>query len=345
LQRRRVNQAYGLHNLYIAALLIFVVVIIGVIGYMAIEGYSFVESLYMVIITIATVGFEEVRPLDGAGMYFTIFLIVISLGIFGYAITTLTRFVIEGEFNNYYFFRKMEQKISHISNHIVICGYGRNGRQVAAELSLLKQPFIIIEEDSLIIAELRKDGIELYIQGDATQDEVLERASIGTARALITTLPNDANNTFVALTARSMNSRLNIIARASDASSDVKLKRAGASNVIMPDKLGGIQMAKLVMHPDLVEFVDNILMQSNKNVTLAEIAGSGISAGFLNATIGEIEAGSGSGAMIIGLKTERGDYKYNPLPEERIGRQDKLFVLGTPEQIALMRSSLATGNS
>ena len=227
--------------------------------------------------------------------------------------------------------------INQTNNHIIICGYGRNGSQACRELTQHNQPFLVIESKESVIARMREDGIKLFIQGDATLDSVLENAGVDKARALITTLPSDADNTFVVLTARHLNPKLTIISRASGNYSDVKLKRAGANNVIMPDKLGGTHMAKLVLQPDVVEFVDNILLHEGRKVRLEEITGTDINACFLEGSIGQLKERTGSGATIIGIKTATGDYVYNPSPDSKVTCNDKLFVLGTPEQIQKLK--------
>lgn len=327
----------GLNNLYYAGLLLVIVLIIGVTGYRVIEGFSLLDSLYMVIITMATVGFGEVQPLSDAGKVFTMILILSSFGIFGYVITTITRFIMDGGFKIFYLQKKAERMINQTNNHIIICGYGRNGSQACRELTQHNQPFLVIESKESVIARMREDGIKLFIQGDATLDSVLENAGVDKARALITTLPSDADNTFVVLTARHLNPKLTIISRASGNYSDVKLKRAGANNVIMPDKLGGTHMAKLVLQPDVVEFVDNILLHEGRKVRLEEITGTDINACFLEGSIGQLKERTGSGATIIGIKTATGDYVYNPSPDSKVTCNDKLFVLGTPEQIQKLK--------
>jgi voltage-gated potassium channel len=332
------RNASGLNDLYYAGILLLVVLIAGIVGFRLIEGFSLLDSLYMVVITIATVGFNEVHPLTDAGKIFTIILILSSFGTFAYAITTITRFIVDGGFKNYYLHKKAHRMISQTNNHVIICGYGRNGSQACRELAQHNQPFIVIESKDSVIARIREDGIKLFIQGDATQDSVLESAGASKAKALITTMPSDADNTFVVLTARHMNPSMTIISRASGNYSDVKLKRAGANNVIMPDKLGGIQMAKLVIQPDVVEFIDNILLFGGQKVRLEEIPGTDINACFLEGNIGDLQVRTSSGAAIIGIKTGAGEYVYNPSPEDKITCDDKLFVLGTPEQIDKLKS-------
>jgi voltage-gated potassium channel len=326
-------------KLYVALLLILAMISIGISGYILIEKYTFLEAFYMTIITIATVGFQEVHPLSDVGKIFTAFLIITSFGTFAYAISAITKYVVEGEFNYYYKFYKVNNTISKLNNHVVICGYGRNGKQAATALHMNKQNFVIIEKSEVLAEQIKEHGF-LCIQGDCTQDEILNKSGISNARALITTLPIDADNLFVVLTARSINSKLTIISRASDDNSDKKLKIAGANNVIMPDKIGGAHMASLVIKPDVIEFIDHITGQGGPNINLEEIVFSELPEHLRNHTIKDLEIRNKSGANIIGYKTNEGEYVINPSAETKIIPGAKLFVLGTPEQVRKLRELL-----
>ena len=323
-------------KLYLALALILAMISIGICGFIIIEQYTLLEAFYMTIITIATVGFQEVRPLSDAGKFFTAFLIITSFGTFAYAISAITKYVVEGEFNYYYKFFKVNNTIQKLNNHVVICGYGRNGKQAATVLLSNKQQFVIIEKSETLVEQVREHGF-LCIQGDCTQDEILYKTGIANARALITTLPIDADNLFVVLTARSINPKLTIISRASDDNSDKKLKIAGANNVIMPDRIGGAHMASLVIKPDVIEFLDHITGQGGPNINLEEIVFNELPEQLRNHTIKDLEVRNKSGANIIGFKTAGGEYVINPSADTKIIPGAKLFVLGTPEQVAKLR--------
>ncbi|MFA7361409.1 MAG: potassium channel family protein [Candidatus Kapaibacterium sp.] len=213
-------------------------VVIGVAGYILLENYTFVEAFYMTMITITTAGYLEVHPLSDAGRIFTSLYLVTNIGIFFYGATTIVGLVIEGEFKNFYKNYNVKKKISELKDHVIICGYGRNGKQVCLELKDDKHPYMIIEKRENIIEELKTDENNLFIDGDATEEEVLIAAGIKNAKAIITTLPEDPDNVYVVLTARELNPSITIISRASNESSVNKLKRAGANNVIMPEKIG-----------------------------------------------------------------------------------------------------------
>jgi voltage-gated potassium channel len=326
--------------MYLAVLLLLAIVIIGTVGYMLIEDYSVVDALYMTIITMSTVGFGEVDPLSTGGRIFTFFLIVISFGIFAYAVTTLTRYIVDGIFRYYYMDVKVGKKIVKLKNHVIVCGYGRNGRQAMEELMQRNMDAVIIDSQENIIDEIRGYPNMLYIQGDATSEETLESAGIKQARALITALPNDANNLFVVLTARELNPNLKIISRASDGQSVKKLKSAGATNVIMPDRIGGQRMAKLVAQPDVVEFLDYIMLQSPDAVYIEELSCNNLDSCFTNRSIGEWSIRKHTGANIIGLKTRDNKYVVNPGPDAKISSNDQLFVLGKKDQIQKLKDVL-----
>lgn len=329
----------SLKHAYFTMGLVLLVLIIGSVGY-TILGFTPAEAIYQTIITMATVGFEEVHPLDNQGMWFTSFLVIVSIGIFAYAVTTFTRFVVEGVFRNSYKDTKVKRKISQLSDHVIICGYGRNGKQAAIELLEHKVPIVVIEQDADTVQSLRETPGMLYLEGDAADEEVLRSAGIDSARAMITTLPEDAENLFVVLSARELNPSLKIIARASLENSDVKLKRAGATNVIMPDKIGGQRMAKLVAQPDIVEFIDFLFLQRADSVVLEEISCRNLAACFAGKSIIELDIRNTSGANIIGLKRKDKSYLVNPLPETTLSSTDQLFALGTKAQIEHLKKTI-----
>lgn len=315
--------------------------IIGTIGYVVIDNYSVFNAFYMTVITVATVGYGEIEPLSTVGRIFTSFLIITSFGTFAYAVSAITKFVIDGEFNQFFKNKKLISAIDKLSDHVIICGYGRNGRQAAQILKKHDKRFVVVEQNDKIKESANHRFADLILTGDGTQDEVLLKAGVIRAKALITTLPVDADNLFIVLTARNLNPKLTIISRASDDGSDTKLKIAGANNVIMPDKVGGAHMASLVMKPDVMEFVDFITAQGGDNNNLEEITFEKISDNLKHKTLKELEIRNKSGANIIGYKTATGEYIVNPSADTKILPNSKLFVLGTPEQIKKLNLILA----
>lgn len=328
-----------LRKLYLALILIFSNLLFGVVGFMLVEGYDLNDAFYTTIIILSTVGLGVVHQLSPEGRIFVSIFVVISISIFAYALSVVTSYIMEGELQRYLKFRKVQKKIDSLSNHVIVCGYGRNGRQACEQLSSHQQSFVCIETNEKLIAELRENGEILFVDGDATKDEILIEAGIAKADALITTLPNDAANVFVVLTARELNPTLKIISRASEDSSEGKLKRAGADNVIMPDKIGGTHMATLVTRPDVLEFLDHIT--GRINIRLEEILCSRFNSNNHYKTIRELEIRNKTGANLIGFKTADGEYIINPDPDTDLQPDAKLFVLGTQEQVDKLLSVLS----
>jgi voltage-gated potassium channel len=338
-------QDFSTRTLKIAVALSVFMILTGMLGYHFIMGWNLLDSLYMTVITIATVGFREVQPLNHAGMVFTIFLIFLSLGSLAYISLTLARFVFDGELANYIKTYRVDKKIAKLKNHVIIVGFGRNGEQAAIELAENGVDFVIIDKRDNVISRVRENQELLYIKGDATHEEVLDQAGVLKAKALIATTPNDADNVYVVLTARSMNPALTIVSRASELESVMKLKRAGATNVIMPERIGGQRMAKLVTQPDVVEFLEYILLQKSKDVSIEEVSCGKMAKCFVGKSIGELKVRDISGANIIGIKLSGARYVFNPDPTMVLSRNDQLFVIGSPEQIKLLRVKMETETS
>lgn len=314
------------YRLIIPVAMLLLTILFGTAGYMVLENFSFLESLYMTVITISTVGFTEVRPLSDAGRIFTIFLVLVNLGLFTYFVTLLTRFFSDGEFVKLYKQIKMENSIQQLKEHVIICGFGRNGKESAQILFNNKMPFVVLEEKN----ELEKDlefEVPYFMKGDATKDEILLEAGVKNARALITSLPIDADNLFVVLTAKQLNPAIKIISRASQDSSVKKLKIAGADNVIMPDKIGGAHMATLVMLPDVVEMLSIMSTKNNESFRVAEIAAG------KNISLGELDMWNKTNCTILGIKTAGNHYTVNPAAAYKIKPGDRIIVMGSDVQI------------
>jgi voltage-gated potassium channel len=324
----------------IPVFLLLLLIVVGTIGYILIDNFSWLNAFYMTIITIGTVGYGEVEKLSDGGKLFTTFLIITSFVTFAYAISSITKFLIEGELNLFFKNRRLNTAIDKLNDHVVICGYGRNGKQAAHVLKKHNKRFVVIESDEKVTTEINHKFSDLILKGDATQDDLLLKAGILRAKALITTLPTDAANLFIVLSARNLNPNLTIISRASDDGSDTKLKIAGANNVIMPDKVGGAHMASLVMKPDVMEFLDHITAQSSNGINLEEISFDSLSDTLKNKTLKDLEIRNKSGANIIGFKTDSGDYVVNPSADTEIIPQSKIFVLGSPDQIKKLKEIL-----
>ena len=316
--------------------LVFAIILLGVAGYMILSDYSFVDALYMTVITITTVGFGEVQPFTPQEKIFTVFLILTSITVFGYAVSTFSEYLVSGKLFEQFKHRKVEKKIQSLKGHTIVCGFGRNGKQAILKLKNYHQKFVVVEKDKEIAAELDTNNL-LNIQDDATLDETLLRAGIKNAATLITALPSDADNLFVVLTANQLNNTCKIISRASNQSSYSKLKIAGASNVIMPDKLGGDHMASLVVTPDVIEFVDQLTIEGETTANLEEIAVDDLPKKYINKTILDLDLRRETGCTVIGIRTPDRDYIINPEAETALINGSSLIVLGRPEQIVKLR--------
>jgi voltage-gated potassium channel len=326
-------------KLYVSIIFFISVVSIGIIGYMILSETNFVDSLYMTIITMTTVGFGEIHPLNKYEKIFTIFLILISIVVYAYSVTALSEYLVNGKLLQLLKLRKVQQKIQNLKNHTIVCGYGRNGKQAVIKLKNFNMACVVIENDKALIEQLERDNI-LYIEGDATQDESIQKAAVHNAKSLITALSSDADNLFVVLSARQLNKNMIIISRASNESSINKLKIAGANNIIMPDKIGGMHMASLVVTPDLVEFVDRLTILDEGSTNLEEISVNDLPPEFLNKTIRDLDLRRRTGCSIIGFKTATNQYIVNPESETELTTNSNLIVLGRPNQIKKLREIL-----
>lgn len=314
----------------IAIAILALIVLLGTFGYMFIEDQDFVDSLYMTLITISTVGFGEIWPLSDWGKIFTIFLILISFSTYAYAISIITSHLVELKLLR--LLGKRFKKLKSMENHVIIIGYGRNGQQVAKELQETNTPFLVIDNDHGLITHHEEKGI-LFMEGDATDDDTLLEAGIMKAQAMISTLPDDASNLFVVLSARSLNSKLKIISRASSENALKKLRVAGVNNVIMPEKVGGTHMAILVTQPDIVEFLEQLSLPHLDSNQIGEVDFDCLPNNFCKQSIRQMKLREKTGVNIIGYKSSSGDYIVNPSPDTSIEPNSKLFVLGTKAQI------------
>lgn len=326
-------------RIYLAVAFVMGVVIFGSVGYVVVEGYSWVEALYMTVITVSTVGFGEVRELSEEGMVFTTILIMGSLGTFAYSISALTTYFVNGEYRNTFKEARLKQEVEKLSNHVIVCGLGRVGEMAVQELVDHNTPVVIVEGDSDKAERLAEEGL-MVIPGDATRDENLANAGITRAKSVITTLPDDAQNLYVVLAAREMAPNIHIISRASMNNSVSKLRVAGANNVIMPDKVGGAHMASLVVIPDVLEFLDHVRIQGADAINLEEIPVNVLPQGLKASTLGELDARNRVGVNVVGVKKSDGDFIINPGADTPLDDACKLFVLGTVDQIRTLNRLL-----
>jgi len=298
----------------------------GSIGYSILEGWGLLDSLYMTIITLSTTGFREIRPLSIAGRIFTMALIIVGISILFYVLGKINTEIFEG---NIFRGRKMQKKITSLQKHYIICGFGRIGKKICLELEKRNKSFIVIENDKDRL-ELCKDY--LYIYGDGTEDENLIKAGIERALGLVAVLENDASNVFVVLSARGLNHKLKIIARAEEESSREKLLKAGADRVILPYEIGGFRFTQALLKPTVLEYFDEVFSRSDLGLEIEEIK---ISEG--SSIIGKSLSESGIrgklNIIIIGIYRSGGDWIYNPRSDTKLSLDDTLIVIGETHEL------------
>ena len=296
----------------------------------------------MTTIAITTVGFGEVRPLSNTGRLFTIFLLITSWITFAWAIARITQFVVTGEINKYFKMRKIMKSITELNHHVILCGFGRNGQQAARTLKNHNMPFVVIEKEEHSLEKSLPDFPGLvYLIGDGTDDDLLKEAGIDKAIALITALPVDADNVFIVLSARTLNPKMQIISRASEEGSIHKLRKAGADNVIMPDKIGGSHMATLVSKPDVIEFMDFLSSEDGESVNMESVPYESLPPGIKNKPLSVVMEWNKTGVNCLGIKNKEGKFIINPPDDTLITEGCKVIVFGTRMQIAEMKHNLA----
>ncbi|MBN1968965.1 MAG: potassium channel protein [Candidatus Delongbacteria bacterium] len=315
---------------------ILILIVIGTLGFHFFEHYSIVESIYMTVITLSTVGFGAVRPLTETGMIFVSILIVFGIGVFGFVGTSIISFFVSGELKNIFKERKMSKNINQLEDHVIVCGYGSVGKEACLNLKLEKQEFIVVENDFDRIQTALKDDL-LAVMGDATDEKVLEKCVIGKARGLISTMSDTSTNVYISLAAKELNKTINIVARGTGERSEKLLYRAGADKVVSPAQIGARRMVMTMCHNASIELINKLVRDKNFNVRFveAEIPDGNVLTG-KSLLESDIRRHTG-GIMIIGIKPLNGEVKLNPSADEIISSDDKLILLGSLEQIANFR--------
>ncbi len=308
------------------------VITFGTAGYMGIEGWNFLDSLYMTIITLATVGFREVHDLSFRGKLFTIFLIFGGVGTVLYALSTGARVILEGELKEIFGRRKLEKKIKELRDHYIICGYGRMGKIISKELKSEGVKFVVIEKTPV---SLEENEDVLLLRGDATRDNILGEAGIEKARGLISVLPTDAENLLVVLSARGLNPNILIVARAAEEDSEQKFLRAGATKVVSPYHIGGLRMAHTVLKPTVVDFIEFATRSGNIELQMQEILIQD-GASLLGMTLEECGIGRDLGVIVIAIKQSTGDTRFNPTFKSTIKPGDTLIALGEVSKLKVV---------
>lgn len=324
------NSRKPLRKLLVALCLLLLVILGGVLGFMYIEGYSFLDALYMTITSVSTVGYgiEKKEAFSPQGKAFVIVFLIGSAGGGVFTLTTLTAFIIEGDLRktiNYFIYRR---KIEKMEQHIILCGLGRAGKECVEELMKQDKTFVVIERNKETLDEFLSLSSQrvVVIEGDATLEEILLKANIRQAKALISALPSDAENVFIALTARNLNPALEIIARAEHDYNTHKILRAGANHVILPNYIGGRRMVNLITRPGLVEFIELISGETQTDAQL-EAVDCSLYPQLCGRTLGELDIRGKTGLTVVGRKTKEGITDISPAPELVIQQGDRLFLL------------------
>ncbi len=315
----------------ITALILLVIVIeIGTIGYILIEKWGAVDSLYMTVITIASVGFMEVNPLSQTGRIFTIFLIIFGMGVLLFGISTFTAFLVEGELSEILRRRKMEKNISGLKGHYVVCGIGTVGRHIIDELHKTGRPFVAIDANEELCRELAEKGM-LFVKGDATSSSVLKSANAANAKGVFCSLHTDAENLLLILTAKGINPLLKIVSKAEEDESEDKMIRAGADGVVLPKFIGGLRMASAMVRPEAVTFLDKMLKDQEKVYRVEDIFvdADSVFAGKTLKISGLMER---KGFSVVAVR-KGGRYIFNPSGDERIEIGDAVILIGESESI------------
>jgi len=319
-------------NFWGLVFLVSALVIAGILGYMFIEGWSILDALYMVVITLATVGFKEVHPLSPAGEVFTILLIVFGLITVYYVVRLLGEYLIEDKLEEHLKSKKMEKSLKALSGHYVICGFGRVGSQVAHELTKEPAEFVVVEREHTIVAECEQEGF-LCVAGDTTDEAVLKRAGVMNAKGLIVCLGRDSDTVLTIITARSLNNDLFIVARANRDNTAAKLLQVGANRVVSPHQIGGFRMASFALNPEVADFLDDVQDLGNREVQIDDVivANTSLAAGHSIATK---LSNRTYGVSILAIHKPDGHAIINPIGDTVVEAGDRLILLGTKEKLS-----------
>jgi len=316
------------------------VFVIGIGGYMVIEGWNFFDSLYMVVITLATVGFGETHPLTFHGRIFTIVLILVWAGIGFYALSSIIQPIIEGEIRKVLGRKKLEKEIRNLKDHYIVCGFGRMGSYISRELRNASVSYIIIEKDEYLREKLERENY-LYLYGNASEDEVLIEAGVKKARGLVAVVASDADNVYITLTARQLNPNLFILARSTNESSERKLQQAGANKVISPYQMGAVRMVQAILRPAVLDFIEIAFHGKSMELQCEEFLVKPNSS-LVGSSLQEAEIRKNLGVIIVAIKETSGKMVFNPSRDVRINAGDTLITLGEKKDLVRLEKILQT---
>ena len=312
--------------------------ILGTAGFMLIENYRFFDAFYMTVITISTVGYAEIHPLDRAGQIFNSFLILFGVTTLLLSVGVMTQTVIELELNQFFGRRRVKSMIDKLMDHYIVCGYGRVGRGASEELKRSGASFVIVDRSEERVERAIRNGM-LAVEADATRDESLRGAGIERARGLIASLASDADNLFVILSAKSLNPRLQLASRVSEQESEQKIRRAGADFVFVPYSNTGYRMAQALLRPHVFQFIDFTTQNMGLDVCIEQVQ-VGPDSGFASKSLGELKLPSELGVIVLAIKKENCQMSLNPPAEAEIACGDYLIVMGEAENLRKLEKKL-----
>ncbi|HEV7678958.1 MAG TPA: potassium channel family protein [Candidatus Dormibacteraeota bacterium] len=313
--------------------LLAVVIAYGTVGYWLLGGWSVLEALFMTVITITTVGYEEVHPLDARGEAFSISLIVFGVIGFLYTFGVIVEVLGSGRWQQYRRYKRMQDQLARLRDHVIVCGYGRTGKQVVTELVEGGHPYVVVEMTPQPYEEVQRDR-HPHVHGDAANDEVLHAAGIDRARALVSAVDSDERNVYIVLTARSINPRLFIVARSSYPDSMPKLRRAGADRVVSPYTISGRRMAALALQPAVVDTIDIVMGGESGTMAIEELV---VPAGTGPLTAGGLRR---SGAVLLAVRSPKGDLSVGPDDSHALDTEDLVVAMGTRSQLDALADAL-----
>ena len=326
-------------KLRISVFLLLVIILFGTVGYTSIEHMSVFDSFYMTLITISTVGFSEIAPLTQAGRFITVIIIVSGISLLTYTLGQIATIFIEGELQRLLGRRKLEKQIALQRRHFIICGFGRIGEVISRELADEHIPFVVIEKDDRKIELLEKERF-LYLEGDATDEEVLLTAGLERAKGLVTAVSSDADNVFITLTAKGLMPDIFVLSRAADLKNERKLIRAGASRVVCPYNMGGSRMANILKKPTVVDFLDTTLMSGALGLRLEEAVIKPASY-LVGKTVIESKLRQQFGVIIVAIKKAEQEMVFNPGPDAVFDAGDVIVTIGKQEDLVRMEKVLS----